>query len=112
MQKNGLEQLHPKLFLKLRNLKIIDGSSNQIHILSFDLFHSVRKITAINLSSNKIEAMPDTFLKEAIDLEEFDISNNKIKQILKGSFIGLSKLRYLILGENVLGINLNFYSNI
>ena len=46
--------------------------------------------------------MPSTLLKEAQGLEEFDLSKNEIKMIKSGTFAQLTKLKSLMLSENLI----------
>lgn len=100
LERNMLEDLDSKMFLKLRNLKILDLSHNNFLSIPEEILHSAFHMKIINFSFNTLKKLPEFFLKESQVVEEFDVSRNSFSHLDNECFAKLIKLKILNLAQN------------
>jgi Leucine rich repeat/Leucine Rich repeat len=85
---------------KLRNLKFLDLSSNQLnesrYIVLYDLLH----LTSIDLSCNHLSAVDKNLFLNNRNLRHIDLSGNLLTRITRDTFNNLDNLEVLDLTNN------------
>ncbi|XP_030429406.1 podocan isoform X1 [Gopherus evgoodei] len=93
--------IHREAFRKLRLLKSLDLSGNNLHILPFGF---PKNLQILKLKENDLSTIPRRALAGMTKLQELYLSNNKLKvnSIHRGAWRELSSLQLLDMGGNQL----------
>ncbi|XP_078529585.1 podocan [Lissotriton helveticus] len=94
-------QIHREAFRKLRVLKSLDLSGNNLKLLPWGL---PKKLEMLKLKNNEISSIPKGSLSQMSKLKELNLGNNKLKinSIYTGAWAELDNLQILDLSENQL----------
>ncbi|KAM3964551.1 osteomodulin [Aphomia sociella] len=103
LNNNPLEILDHVTILALSsaiNLKVLDLSKTDIDTIPLDAFRGLVNLQHIDLSNNKFVAVPESLSLLGSTLKYLTFNKNPIVELNDDSFIGLSNLIELEVGEN------------
>ncbi|XP_045535651.1 phospholipase A2 inhibitor beta-like [Papilio machaon] len=82
------------------NLQVLDLSSTDIDSIPLDAFRGLVNLQQIDLSGNKFVNVPESLSIVGSTLQYLTFNNNPIVELNDDSFVGLSNLLELEVGEN------------
>lgn len=82
------------------NLEVLDLSKTDIESIPLDAFRGLVKLQQIDLSNNRFVSVPESLSLVGNTLEYLTFNNNPIVELTDDSFVGLSNLKELEIGEN------------
>ena len=97
---NSLTYLPGNLFQGLSSLLNIDLGHNNISIIKKTLFHGLVNVRRIYLNDNRISNISDGLFETMSNLKILRLESNKIKQLRKSAFSAYPMLRQLHLQDN------------
>ena len=96
LSNNELKIINTEDILNIKDLEILDLSSNKITELSVSKTHY--KIRELDLSSNKISTVRSLQLQKLVHLTKLNLANNKLISLPANAFPGGTLLRYDLFG--------------
>ncbi|KAG6445885.1 chondroadherin isoform X2 [Manduca sexta] len=103
LNNNPIEILDHVTMLALssaRNLEVLDLSKTEIGSIPLDAFKGLAKLQQIDLSDNQFVTVPESLSLVGNTLKYLTFNNNPIVELNDDSFVGLSNLLELEVGEN------------
>ena len=92
LSNNELKIINTEDILKIKDLEILDLSSNKISELSVSKTHY--KIRELDLSSNQISTVRSLQVQKLVHLTKLNLANNKLILLPANAFPGGTLLRY------------------
>ncbi len=97
---NNISQLHASLFRPLKRLTMLMLHNNCIHILDPILFWGLFQLRIIVMSNNEIVDIPQNLFKDSLQVSVIILRHNKLSRFDTHTFVHLTSLLFLDLGEN------------
>ncbi|XP_048482960.1 insulin-like growth factor-binding protein complex acid labile subunit [Plutella xylostella] len=82
------------------NLEVLDLAYTDIDSIPLDAFRGLERLQQVDLSGNKFLEVPESLSLVGSSLEYLNFNNNPIVELNDDSFIGLTNLKELEVGEN------------
>lgn len=86
----------------LYDLEKLEISNSGLFVIDTKSFAGLESLTLLNMSGNVISTIPAQVFSKLETLTELDLSHNNIDQIEYGAWMGLGKLKVLLLNGNKL----------
>ena len=96
----GIVKIEHGTFDRMRGVKVLDLSGNQISLLPESGFPP--NLVTLSLQDNSIPHIEQLSFSTCPDLQQLSLSRNSIASISSGTFEYLTKLQYLQLNSNLL----------
>lgn len=90
MSRCGLRTIHPDLFSKSENLKVLKLSGNRFHNISDTAFRHLRNLTYLDLTDNEITNLRVGCFANCVNLKILLLDNNRLTTF-KGEYFKFSK---------------------
>lgn len=103
LSRNHIVELPETVFSDLQTVFEIDLSGNLLEYLPEMLFsNQTSSLRTLNLSRNRIRMLSPNLFNSLTHLEHLDLSSNELSHILPRTFSFLSRVRYIILNDNLI----------
>ena len=101
LSQNKLKDIPAQIFKKTKILLDINLANNNLQFFAFETFQELRHLRRVDLSNNNIHTLQNGLLSGSINLEEIYLQNNSLKQIEPGALpFGENSLKRIHLQAN------------